>query len=552
MEYDKIWVCSNGFICLNKTYTNPSPQSIPNSQEPNPIIAVFWRDLHPENGGSITYEENVQFDGGDYFVVSWNNVPDAEDNPQTFQVLISNRCGWGATDYHNTIYFQYKNITNNCPTSIGIEDQLGDHGESLNLNDVHNELCRSPYVPTAGYRLEQLTIKLTKSEDTNAMIDFIPNYIGGYNVRLENPTNKYGTLFEAPIGIAAELLLAAYEPVIGAAAAVFLGCVLITGQTAVELSAELSPPIYEINNADPQENEAYIRSTCVPENQSEIFCRSFDSTLAATVEWSLLDPNSLSHSLTITAEAMYVSLFDTTIGYVTTSVTLNMYTGAHYLDIDTCKIGGSEISDVKIWVDGNMYYSPTTVVIADGIHTIEVEASFCRGMFAFTFLHWHDGIEDNPRTINLNCDDCFTAYYKVTYEGTCPTLFVWNGSDYVYEALLDIHAESDITLQHHVQQLLVKDGLYYKLQLKELDNFTSHIDQVKLYAVDLNGEWHTCPLTIAKQNGTYVTLKLLFDDEWRVDLKPSEIIDLKFLPSIPYNQTTYFIFEINGHNKKIP
>mgnify|MGYP001048094721 CR=1 FL=1 len=133
----------------------------------------------------------------------------------------------------------------------------------------------------------------------------------------------------------------------------------------------------------------------------------------------------------------------------------------------------------------------------------------------------------------------------------CPTLFVWNGTDYVEEGLLDIHAESDITVQHPIQNTLALETGVYKLQLRELDNYTSHIDQVKLYAVDYQGEWHTCPLTYAYHNELCnVKYTLLFDDDTRVDLEPTEIIDLKFAQSIPYSQTAYFIFEINGYNPK--
>jgi hypothetical protein len=39
VEYYRIWVCSNGFITLNKTCTNANPQSIPSTDEPNPVIA---------------------------------------------------------------------------------------------------------------------------------------------------------------------------------------------------------------------------------------------------------------------------------------------------------------------------------------------------------------------------------------------------------------------------------------------------------------------------------------------------------------------------------
>ncbi len=135
--------------------------------------------------------------------------------------------------------------------------------------------------------------------------------------------------------------------------------------------------------------------------------------------------------------------------------------------------------------------------------------------------------------------------------GLCPTLFVWNGTGYVEEGLLNIHADSDVTVQHRIQSTLALENGFYKLQLRELDNFTSHIDQVKLYAIDDKGEWHLCPLTYAYHSSLgKVKQTLLLDDSNRVDLKPTETIDLKFAPSIAYSETAYFIFEINGYNRK--
>jgi hypothetical protein len=546
VEYHKIWVCSNGFLCLNGTSTSLSPQTIPDSQEPNSIIPVFWRDLHPENGGSITYEENVYFEGGSYFVVSWNNVPDASGNPQTFQVLIEHRTGWDSDNFHNSIYFQYKSITKNCVTTIGIEDQLGRRGESFPLNDIYNGLCRSLYVSIEGYRLQQISLKLMKN-DTNAQINFLRTMIGGYNVILQNPNNPYGILWAIPIGIAADCLIGLCTG--GALTAIMFGALVVTGETAAELAANLSPPIYEIKDAFPQDNEAHITSECVIENRSIDYCKPFDSTLAAVVEWDLSDPNTLDHSLTVIAEATYVNIFDDSVQTITTSTTLNMRT-ARYVNIEARKTDGSAISNVNIWVDGVRYRSPVYITLTRGTHIVQAEPYFYRRVYwLYTFEYWEDGSTNNTRIISAEDDMNLTAYYCECY---CPTLFVWNGSEFVYETLLNIHAETDITVQHQIQQTLVLDGIFYKLQLRELDNFTSHIDQVKLYAVDQNGEWHTCPLTIAKLNGTYVTLKLLFDDDRRVDLYPSQIIDLKFLPSIPYHETPYFIFEINGHNRKLP
>lgn len=131
----------------------------------------------------------------------------------------------------------------------------------------------------------------------------------------------------------------------------------------------------------------------------------------------------------------------------------------------------------------------------------------------------------------------------------CPTLFVWNGSEYVEEDTLGIHGDSDITLLYGIETL-VPDGNFYKLSLRELDEFTSHIDYLKLYTVDNNAEKHPCYLVQAVHSELgHVTRPLRFDDNRRVDLAPQQTIDLAFL--LPQNdEIAYFVFEINGYNYK--
>jgi hypothetical protein len=206
---------------------------------------------------------------------------------------------------------------------------------------------------------------------------------------------------------------------------------------------------------------------------------------------------------------------------------------------------------VKVWINGTQYYSPVTIDAEAGTYNVQVESIVTTPSTSYLFDHWNDGSGSNPRTINFpgTSDVTYTAFYF----DMCPTLFVWNGTDFCEEGLLNIHAESDITLQHQIQQTLTIDGRIYKLQLRELDNFTSHIDQVKLYAVDHEGTYHLCPLTFARHSrlGT-VRLKLLFDDDKRIDLVPTETVDLRFGESISPSETSYFVFEINGYNKKLP
>jgi hypothetical protein len=172
----------------------------------------------------------------------------------------------------------------------------------------------------------------------------------------------------------------------------------------------------------------------------------------------------------------------------------------------------------------------------------------------YIFNYWLlDGatVYGNPITVTMYSDHTLTACFYHSGGGGCPTLFVWDGTDYIEEGILDIHAESDVTVQYEIQNSLVLEKGVYKLQLRELDEFTSHIDQVKLYAVDYDGKWHLCPLTYAYHSELgKVKQALLLDDSNRVDLEPTETIDLRFAQSILYSQTAYFIFEINGYNRK--
>lgn len=147
----------------------------------------------------------------------------------------------------------------------------------------------------------------------------------------------------------------------------------------------------------------------------------------------------------------------------------------------------------------------------------------------------------------------YLLYTDEAIGGGCPTLFAWNGTDLAREGILDIHAYADITLRHIMQQSLEPRGCFYFLKLEELDSFTSHIDQVKLYAIDSTGEQHVCPLIIAiKNQRNIVTCSLLFDDEARIDLKSTDNVTLLFLEITPYRLTEGLVFEINGYNMKVP
>ena len=220
-------------------------------------------------------------------------------------------------------------------------------------------------------------------------------------------------------------------------------------------------------------------------------------------------------------------------------------------------IPGPQIYSLTISVgsgNGTTTPLPETYECFEGI-SVTVTADAGSG---YTFNYWLlDGTEKSGDsiTVTMNSDHTLEAYFRYTGSNGgggygCPTLFVWDGSQYVEDALLDIHAETDITLQHTITETLVPDKNSYKLSLRELDNFTSHIDQVKLYVVDSDGEMHETHLTNAVHSELGdVKEPLLHDDDTRVDLTPEQTIDLRFtVPNI--DEVAYFIFEINGYNMK--
>jgi hypothetical protein len=643
VEYDKIWVCSNGFVSFTSACTNANPQTIPSNNTPNAIIAPFWRDLKPNHDGSITYGKEI-FGGDDshsYFVVSWNNVPDANSNPQTFQLLIEERQGSGSDVLHNKIFFQYKTITKDQDTTIGVENQLGLQGHSISLSnaEVKNDGCFGIFPNNEGSRLLTLKTKLTKS-DTQALLDPIPNYISGINVELKNTANPYGDWWAPVTGFAADLLIdkAVMAGTITTGAGIAIGGLFVLIDiTAAVASQQYSEAIQHYSSAGPGDNESFVFATCKAEELGggqEAQGEPFDAELASTFEWSFTDPNDADHTLTVTAEACYHDFATGETNTISTSVTLNMYTGYHYLDLYT-KIDGSITTGVKVWINDFVYYSPVSINLTEGNYEIEAESPIYRDSVEYRFQTWSDGIDDNPRTIGLYSDLNVSALYKAVYcleilvpsgggtttdpspgtyeypDGTilnvtalpdegfslnhwdldgifhfenpitvtmnsdhtlkayfhnatgsggypepCPTLFVWNGTAYVDYGVIDIHNPSgeDVVREVPVQAEDVGISRYKAaFRLREgwlgLNFSESVIDQVKLYAINENGNHMLCPLIKAEHSRLgNVLLRLLASDNWKTQILLLEAIDLKFIVPYPLHKIQNFTFTIEGCN----
>jgi len=153
--------------------------------------------------------------------------------------------------------------------------------------------------------------------------------------------------------------------------------------------------------------------------------------------------------------------------------------------------------------------------------------------------------------------------YYAGGSGGCPILYVYNGSEYVAEGLLNIHNpnESDVIVRHILTATPKAVDHAYLLRLVEHPKTHSYIDHVKLYAVLESGEIIELPL-ISAVHSEYgnVLPQLLFSDDWRTETiganfnnGTSQSIELRFLavPEISHLKVAGFIFVIEGYNPYI-
>jgi hypothetical protein len=626
--YYRVWVCSNGFISFDSECTEPTPQNIPNTAGPNCIVAALWRDLDPTQGGSITYG---LLPGTNKFVISWNSVKDKVDSaPQSFQIVIESV----HVSYQDRIYFQYMSVTKNQTTTIGVENQFGDEGTTFPLSYIENNNCIFFQYASQGYWLKQLTMRLRKYDDHSAEI-FIPSPdIGGYNLYLQNPSYPFSGIYTEVLWAAGGIMLACCSSsmVLAIEWEVFA---LVAPNVAALLSSNLQPPIFEKGEAGRFDSEAYITSAVYGGPV-------FDASLVANVTWKLLDPNTVPHNLDIIAELTYVNadtLAETTISKM---ISLNMYTGYHYLDINSIidlLDGSTQTTTAKVWVDGNQYDTPVSLILPQGSYSVQCESPVYRDLkkykfntwspvgglvnpstimldgdinlwaryeeycelvisatsvppgegttdpspgtydyrardavqvtvtalnnSGFIFTHWAlDGVNYfiNPIPVTMNMNHMLTAYFGQGGGGNpepCPHLFAWNGTNYLSYGIINIHNSSGQDVTREVS--IAKDDVgiaNYRARFMLVEgwpglNFSeSTIDQVKLYAVDLYGNRHLCPLITATHSREgNVLLPLLSSDDWKTQILLLETINLTFLMPYPTVWIQDYTFAIEGCNK---
>jgi len=144
--YSRIGVVSDGYLVVgggsseDVTYI---PQTLPDPARPNNVLAPYWTDLNPAQGGEVRV--GVLNDGTtDYLVVDYAGVPTYDGGPNTFEVWIKLGDGEG-------IWYSYDTLS--APAAdgltVGAENRDGTSGASV-TGTPSGEYVVTTAPPTAG------------------------------------------------------------------------------------------------------------------------------------------------------------------------------------------------------------------------------------------------------------------------------------------------------------------------------------------------------------------------------------------------------------------
>ena len=164
-DYTTISVCSNGFLALgSESYRFGDNSQIPNTHGPDAMVAPFWDDLDPSDGGDIyqwydsaNHRWIVQFD---------ENLHYGGQNAETFQVVLLDPAYYPTTTGDGEIIFQYETVAYPWSMTAGIENPA----QTAGLQYVYN----STYAPAAADIVNGQAIKFTTEPPSAPSVWLVP------------------------------------------------------------------------------------------------------------------------------------------------------------------------------------------------------------------------------------------------------------------------------------------------------------------------------------------------------------------------------------------
>jgi hypothetical protein len=228
-----------------------------------------------------------------------------------------------------------------------------------------------------------------------------------------------------------------------------------------------------------------------------------------TIQLSAGETTTVNYTVTESSEGIYRVI----VGGVTGSYTI-VPTGKHTLRVVVASYS------LDFTLDGSSHTTPYSELLDVGTHTITVPDTFQTpkgGVFKFS--QWGDGDTSRTKAINLQSWTLLVPTYTlISGIASCPSLYVWNGNNYVYctevssgtgyLAILDyFRADGTIAFTYSYpwdyikleeNQLQPRDDYYYMKLTQRWDEIF-YLDAAQLLVVD-----HSPDVDVFSTKGTYI------------------------------------------------
>ena len=137
--YARVSICSNGWIAFGSTDADDySNTGLPNSDDPNTMVAGVWDDLNPSAGGTISH----YYDQEEHcFVIEYHNVPHwmSSTDLENFEFIIYDPQYDSTATGDGRIKIQYLTQPSQDDYTVGFENESGTVGLTYYLDGTLDE-----------------------------------------------------------------------------------------------------------------------------------------------------------------------------------------------------------------------------------------------------------------------------------------------------------------------------------------------------------------------------------------------------------------------------
>ncbi|MFC1898469.1 C25 family cysteine peptidase [Candidatus Cloacimonadota bacterium] len=186
-SYDRVSICSNGYICMGETeLIFARNRNIPSGSGARAMISPFWDNL---TNGHVFYQ---YFPDEHYFVVEWSDMRNVFNySYETFELILYDPAFSSDPDSDGAIKFQYNDINNvdqdTQYATVGIENESQTEGLLITFANI--------YPPTAHQLVDGSAIFFsTSSEPLVSNDEELLLSIPKLNQNYPNPFNPSTTI----------------------------------------------------------------------------------------------------------------------------------------------------------------------------------------------------------------------------------------------------------------------------------------------------------------------------------------------------------------------